>query len=109
MSNTIKPVDQGMNNKIGDKLGETSSTKKLEHASPAVRQDVRGESRSADTVKLTDTAKLLERTEKSLADAAVVDTAKISAVRADIANGDYVINADKIAEALLRTDMELSK
>ncbi len=109
MSNTINPVDQGMHNKISDKSGETSSTQKLELAAPPVRQESRDESRSGDTVQLTDSAKMLERAEKTLADAPVVDSAKIAAVRADIANGDYFIDADKIAEALLRTDMELSK
>ncbi len=109
MSNTIYPVDKGMHNKIGDKLGETSSTQKLDVGSPAARQDVQERSQATDTVKLTDNAKLLERTEKSLAEAPAVDHAKIAAVRADIENGNYEINADKIAEALLRTDLELGK
>lgn len=109
MSNTINPVDQGMHNKIGDKLGETANTRKLEVATPAVGQDVRGQPKSGDTVQLTDNAKLLERAEKKLAEEPVVDSARIAAVRADIENGDYVINAESIAEALLRTDLELGK
>lgn len=109
MSNTINPVDQGMHNKIGDKLGETSNTRTLDVASPVARQDVREQSRSGDTVQLTDSAKLLERSEKKLTEEPVVDSVRIAAVRADIENGDYVINAENIADALLRTDMELGK
>jgi len=109
MANSINPVGHGMQNKIGDKLGDTSSTQKLDLGSPSAPRLEQQQSGTNDTVQLTHSAKLLERTEKSLAEAPTADSAKIAAVRADIEKGDYVINADKIADALLRTDMELGK
>ena len=109
MSNTINPVDQGMHGRIGDKIGETSTTRKLEVATPVGRKKAQAKPESGDTVELTQSAKLLERVEKTLAEAPAVDSARIEAVRADIANGDYSIDADKIAEALIRTEREFSE
>jgi len=109
MSNSIKPVDQGMHGKIGDKIGETATTRKLGVASPAARKDAQGTAEARDTVQLTSNAKLLERLEKNLAETAATDSARIAAVRADIESGNYAINADKIADALLRTDLELGE
>jgi negative regulator of flagellin synthesis FlgM len=109
MSNSINPVDQGMHGKIGDKIGETATTRKLDVATPAAHEGKQAQKASGDTVQLTSSAKLLERLEKTLAETPAVDSARIDAVRADIENGDYVINADKIADALLRTDLELGE
>jgi negative regulator of flagellin synthesis FlgM len=109
MSNSINPVDQGMHGKIGDKIGETATTRKLDVATPVAPDSKQAQKASGDTVQLTSSAKLLERLEKTLAEAPAVDSARIDAVRADIENGDYVINADKIADALLRTDLELGE
>lgn len=109
MSNSINPVDQGMHGKIGDKIGETATTRKLDTASPAASEGAQGKAGASDTVQLTDSAKLLERLEKNLAETPAIDSARIDAVRADIESGNYAINADKIADALLRTDLELSE
>ena len=38
MSNTINPVDQGMHGRIGDKIGESTTTRKLEVATPVDRK-----------------------------------------------------------------------
>ncbi len=109
MSNSINPVDQGMHGKIGDKIGETATTRKLNAATPAAQDGKQAQKTSNDTVELTSSAKLLERLEKTLANAPAVDSTRIEAVRADIENGDYAINAEKIADALLRTDLELGE
>jgi len=113
MSNSIYPVDQGMHGKIGDKIGEkigeTATTRKLDVGSPVASKGAQGKAGASDTVQLTNSAKLLERLEKTLAETPAVDSARIAAVRADIENGNYSINADKIAEALLRTDLELGE
>lgn len=109
MSNKITPVDHGMLGKISDKLGETATTKKLDADSSAVAKGVRGGSDSSDTVNLTSGAKLLERVEKTLAELPAIDSANVAAVRTSIENGDYVIDADKIAETLLRSDQELGE
>jgi flagellar biosynthesis anti-sigma factor FlgM len=37
-----------------------------------------------------------------------IDAARVDNVKTAIASGDYVIDAEKIADALLRSDRELS-
>ena len=108
MSNKIVPVDQGMH-KVGDKINETATTRKLNISSAVSGKKAKDQAASVDTVELTQGAKLLERIEKTLAEVPEVDSARIAAVRADIASGNYEINADKIAEALMRTELELSE
>lgn len=109
MSNSIYPVDQGMHGKIGDKIGESATARKLDVGSPVAGKGAQAKAGATDTVQLTSSAKLLQRLEKTLAETPAIDSARIAAVRADIANGNYSINADKIAEALLRTDLELGE
>ena len=108
MSNTINPVDQGMQ-RIGDKLRETTTLRKADVESPVADKKSQSKPDTADTVELTHSAKLLERVEKTLSDVPAVDNARIEAVRADIASGNYSINAEKIAEALLRTEREFGE
>ena len=108
MSNRINPVDQGMLGKIGDKIGEAGSAKKVgSDAATGTSGDARQS--QSDTVELTSSAKLLERLDKTLAELSAVDTRRIDAVRNAIENGDYTIDAEKIAEAMLRFDRELSE
>ena len=59
---------------------------------------------TADTVELTSSAKLLERLEKTLSSLPAVDGARVAEIRDAIENGDYEINADAIAEAMIRFD-----
>lgn len=106
MSNTIKPTDNAMIDKIGDKLGnakETQSTSASQRIDSKSRSPV---ATSSDTVELTSGAKLLERLEKSLDSLPGIDQSKVDAVKQAIASGDYAIDADKIADALVRFDRE---
>jgi negative regulator of flagellin synthesis FlgM len=107
MSNRINPAEHGMLNKINDKLGETASTRKVATESAVSAKDIKKQSSTSDTVELTSSAKLLERLEKTLAGLPEINSGRVEAVRSSIENGDYVINSDKIAAALLRTDREL--
>jgi len=107
MSNRINPMDQGMLGKIGNKIGESSTTKKVGTDTPARGNETAAPSTSGDTVELTSSAKLLERLEKTLASIPQVDQSRVEAVKAQIENGEYQIDADKIAEAMLRMDREI--
>ena len=107
MSNRINPMDQGMLGKIGNKVGETGSASKVD-GNPSARDKGAAQSTSTeDTVELTSRAKLLERLDKSLASIPDVDASRVAEVRQQIENGEYQIDADKIAEAMLRFDREL--
>jgi negative regulator of flagellin synthesis FlgM len=71
----------------------------------------RGAGKSAapdgEKVELTSSARLLERQEKSFASLPEIDRARVEAVKTAIANGEYQIDAGRIAAALLRTEQQL--
>lgn len=100
-------MDQGMLGKIGSKIGDTSSTRKLDgNQAPGNQEAAQGAS-AGDTVELTSSAKLLARLEKTLASVPDVDASRVADVRRQIENGEYQIDAGKIAEAMLRLDREI--
>lgn len=107
MSNRINPMDQGLLGKIGSKVGETGSARKATTDSAVKDKEGSRETRSTDTVELTSGGKLLARLEKTLASLPEIDSGRVEAVKAQIEKGEFQIDADKIAEALLRTDREL--
>lgn len=111
MANRINPVDQGMvgriNGKTSDKTGEAGAARGVA-GDPSFRKDA-GQAAGSDTVALTSSARLLERVEKSLAGMPELDASRIEAVRSAIERGDYRIDADRIAEALLGFDRALGK
>lgn len=107
MSNRINPADHAMLNKINEKAGETGSTRKVGSDTVVSGKEVRQQPATSDTVELTSSAKLLERLEKTLAGMPEINSGRVEAVRTAIESGDYVIDADKIAAALLRTDREI--
>ena len=107
MSNRINPVDQGLLGKIGNKVGESSTTKKVDTETSVRGNEVAPQSSTGETVELTAGGKLLERLEKTLASIPEVDRTRVEAVKSQIENGEYQIDADKIAEAMLRLDQEI--
>lgn len=102
-------MDQGLLGKIGNKVGETGTTKKLDGGAAVAGKEPAGRAATGETVELTSGAKLLERLEKTLSGLPDVDRARIDAVKAQIENGDYQIDADKIADAMLRLDQEIGR
>lgn len=100
-------MDQGVLGKIGNKAGETGSTQKVDGGKTADARNTAQTTSSGDTVELTSKAKLLERLEKSLASIPDVDASRVAEVRRQIENGEYQIDAEKIAESMLRLDQEI--
>lgn len=100
-------MDQGLLGKIGNKTGETGTARKVDGGNVARANDPARNTSTGDTVELTSKAKLLERLEKSLASIPDVDASRVAEVRKQIENGEYQIDADKIAESMLRLDREL--
>ena len=66
---------------------------------------------TADQLSLTANAERLQQLEKSMAGELVapLDSARIDEVRQRISNGEYVINAERIAEKFLATEDLLGK
>jgi negative regulator of flagellin synthesis FlgM len=109
MSNRIIPVDQSMLGKVNGKSGKTSTTEVAGAPAQLPPKPAQQELAATDTVELTGSGKLLAQAEDMLAAIPAVDSAKVALVRQAIESGDYVIDADKITDALLRSDLELSK
>lgn len=106
MSNTIKPLDNAKFGKVGESLGRTQGASSTEGSKSADVARSGAAQPGSDTVELTSGAKLLERLDKSLASLPEIDPARVEAVKTAIGNGDYTIDADKIANALIRLDKE---
>lgn len=109
MSNRIIPVDQGMLGKISNKPGKASAPAVESGPTQSTQKPAQQEKSTSDTVEVTGSGKLLAQAEETLASIPTIDSAKVAEVRQAIEDGDYVIDADRITDALLRSDLELSK
>ena len=99
-------MDPSSIGKAGNKLGETNASKvSKDSAAPSGQGAGTGSKR--DTVELTSHAKLLERLDKSLASLPDVNEARVAEIKTAIENGDYEIDADAIAAAMLRFERSL--
>ena len=63
---------------------------------------------SGDTVTFTNTVAEMLKLEESLANIPDVDSARVAAIQASIADGSYEIDAEKIVENLLKIEQDLS-
>lgn len=106
MTNRIGPVDQGNLGKIGSKVDETSAATTLKpNAAPSDKSG--SDASNNDTVNLTSSAKLLERVDKTLAAMPDVNAQRVSELRQAIESGDYDIDTDAIATAMVQLDRSL--
>ena len=63
---------------------------------------------AGDTVTLTNSARSLQKIEEAVANAPVVNTAKVAAVKQAINSGTYQINAGQVADKMLQFERGLS-
>ncbi len=88
-----KPTGSGSNAVVADKSqGEGS---------------VSASAQTADHVTLTESARSLQKLEAAVANAPVVNTAKVAAVRQSVNAGTHKINAGQIASKLLQFERGL--
>lgn len=102
-------MDQSSIGKLGNKVDESATSSKVSRDQGAAGAGRPAAPNAADTVELTDGARLLERLEKSLADLPGVDAARVAEVKTAIENGDYQIDADAIADAMIRFERSLGE
>lgn len=67
----------------------------------------RGKTLADDTVELTDTASRLNQLTQDVAKVDGVDVERVEAIRQQISEGSYQVDADRIAEALVRLEKDL--
>jgi negative regulator of flagellin synthesis FlgM len=97
-------MDHGTLGKIGGKVDEAGTSGKVSKDSTAPDKASVDARSATDTVNLTSDAKLLERLDKTLAGLPAVDSARVAEIKSAIENGDYQIDSDAIAEAMIRLD-----
>ena len=97
-------MDQGILGKIGNKVDEAGTGSKVSKDSAAPDKAPQNPASTSDTVKLTSDAKLLERLDKTLASLPAVDSERVAEIKSAIENGDYEIDAQAIADAMIRLD-----
>lgn len=62
---------------------------------------------AGDKVELSPLSSSLQAIEKGFAETPVVDTARVDEIKQAIASGHFTVNADKVADRLLKTVQEL--
>jgi negative regulator of flagellin synthesis FlgM len=62
---------------------------------------------AADSVQLSSLSTHLQAIEKGFADTPIVDTARVGEIKQAIANGHFKVDADKVADRLLKTVQDL--
>lgn len=65
------------------------------------------QTKPADSVQLTDTAAKLSELQAEVNAAEGVDLERVEAIREQIADGSYQVDADRIADALMTMEQEL--
>lgn len=94
-------MDPNTIGKHGNKLDETTAGSKVSPSKAAPESTAERATQSSDTVRLTNRAQLLERLEKSLETLPAVDSQRVSEVKSAIENGNYEIDSDAIADAMI--------
>ncbi len=100
-------MDQGMLGKIGNKVDEAGTGNKVSGDKAAPGKAQRDSAPPGDTVNLTNDAKLLARLDETLASLPAVDSARVAEIKTAIENGDYEINSEAIADAMIRLERSL--
>lgn len=62
---------------------------------------------AGDTVELTHSARLMSRLQEAVDSAPVVDAGRVQSLKDALAAGTYAVNADTIAEGMIRSEREL--
>ena len=105
-----------MSNKIsGFSAAEPVAPLKGSNSSGAVADKSQGEgstasastSQTGDHVTLTDSARSLQRIEQAVAQAPVVNTSKVAAVKQAVSDGTYKIDAGRVAGKILQFESGL--
>jgi negative regulator of flagellin synthesis FlgM len=92
---------------IDGKNTQTSVNQYVKQVEGPQRAESNGQDKAAprpqaDTVALSDEAKALQRMEKALKDVPDVREEKVAAIRAQLAQGTYRVDSEKIAANMLK-------
>ena len=95
-------MDQASIGKLGNKVDETSAGRKIAGETGQADTRAPGSAGANDTVEVTNSGRLLESLEKSLKDLPAIDEARVAEVKAAIESGNYEIDSNALADAIVR-------
>lgn len=107
MSNRIAPVDPGALGKMSKKPGKAGASDAAGTVTRASAGNLGAD--AGDKVELTGRGRAVAEAAALLQGISPIDQARVDEVRLAIQNGEYVIDADTIADALLRSDLEIGQ
>lgn len=96
-----------LNNSQPPRIGDGNRTQGPAGQAPGKAEGETRQPAAGDRVTLTQTAQQLRELEAEVRKQPVVDNNRVEALRAAIANGEYQIDATRIAEQLMRIEDEL--
>ncbi len=102
-------MDPSTLGKVGNKVGDTGASRKSSSDTAVSGDAAQSAVPTSDTVELTTSAKLLERLEKTLSSLPAVDANRVAEIKAAIENGEYEIDADAVADAMIRFERSLGE
>ena len=94
---------QVQRNGDGNRLQDPASR----NQGPASKDDPSRAPAAGDRVTLTQTAQQMQEMEAAVRRAPEVDSDRVQAIKTAIANGEYTIDANRIAEKLMRIEDDL--
>lgn len=97
-------INDTVSTNAGISATNTSSSSNTKAAEKAVAQPVQV---PTDSVSLSSQGQALAGTSATSANAAVFDTKKVERIKTAIADGQFKVNSDKVADGLLQTVRDL--
>lgn len=95
-------MDQASIGKLGNKVDETAAGRKVAGDTGPADARSTGSAGASDTVEVTSSARLLESLEKSIKDLPAINEARVAEVKAAIESGNYEIDSEALADAIVR-------
>ena len=89
-------------------LNSTRNVTARDNRDGAKSQALPGSETRSDTVSLTNTATQLQSLQQTLSDVPVVNSDKVAALQAAIADGSYSVDAQELAQNLIDFEQQLN-
>jgi len=101
MTNPINPLGRSTAGSVNSnsEKAQTKNTSTADNTSSTVS--------SGDTVSLSQESQQVAGLQQQLKDSSAIDQAKVDAIKQEIANGNYPLDANKIAENLINLEQSL--
>ena len=106
MTNPINPLGRSVAGSVNSNTERTQSNKAGENteSSSTSRTNTGG---TEDTVSLSQESQQVSGLQQQLKDSPAIDQAKVDSIKQEIANGNYPLDAEKIAANLINLEQSL--